>query len=730
MKTQALANPPPEWSQPGSWLREFLKRELASYPGRVALVARMVLAATAAMLAVMTFRLPYGAYPGFLALILSREDPDATLKDIRTSIVAFAFSTTFVVIGAMIFAGDPMVRLLWVIAALFGAFFALSAMSNYLAAFRSGWLVVIMIPVWDQHEGVESRLEQTLWIVAGLVLAQAITAGIELVFAACYPSEDLLEALERRFTAIQQLLTAIAEDRRVEKQTEEGLTLLAMLGTSRLRRVLQRSATSQSYGEQMGAVVALVGRLVDLSVTLVQLNPEFSAEAREHCRSLARDLGTIQADLLAGRSPRLPGADEQSAPAPTSTPLLAELQVTVSWIPQIFAGSESLSAYAPSSESREPEQRIFAADAFTNPEHLRFALRGCLAASLCYIIYMSLDWPGISTAVTTCYLTALSTIGSSRQKQVLRVTGALAGGALGMFSQMFILPGIDSIAGFTLLFLAVTCLGAWIMSSGPRLSYFGLQLLVAFYLINISEFTIQTSLTIARDRVIGILAGLVVMWLAFDGIGGARAIVGMKKTLISLLRSLAKLARDPVAPELQAAINESYAVRETVNKSLNDLRAFGDGVLFEFGRMRERDLALQSRFLSWQPQLRLLFLTRVTLFKYRLQLPGFELPEELRQAQRHFDASLAKTLDWMADNLEGKANAAGEDLQIAFARLSDLIHASTAAAGQGLPAQSARTFGTLSERITSLAVTLVRKIHSADEMCPTESTPCQAGLIH
>jgi hypothetical protein len=35
-------------------------------------------------------------------------------------------------------------------------------------------------------------------------------------------------------------------------------------------------------------------------------------------------------------------------------------------------------------------------------------------------------WPSISTAITTCLLTELSTVGSSHQKQFLRFAGAIA----------------------------------------------------------------------------------------------------------------------------------------------------------------------------------------------------------------------------------------------------------------------------------------------------------------
>jgi multidrug resistance protein MdtO len=104
------------------------------------------------------------------------------------------------------------------------------------------------------------------------------------------------------------------------------------------------------------------------------------------------------------------------------------------------------------------------------------------------VIYNAIAWPGISTAVTTCLLTALSTIGSSRQKQLLRITGAAVGGFLvGMGSQIFILPYLDSVAGFVVLFVAVTALSSWFMTSSPRLSYFGIQVALAFFLVNVSE---------------------------------------------------------------------------------------------------------------------------------------------------------------------------------------------------------------------------------------------------
>jgi multidrug resistance protein MdtO len=252
-------------------------------------------------------------------------------------------------------------------------------------------------------------------------------------------------------------------------------------------------------------------------------------------------------------------------------------------------------------------------------------------------------------------LTALTTIGASHQKQVLRFAAALVGGVVvGMGAQIFILPSLDSVGGFTILFVAVMIGAAWIATSSPRLSYFGVQVAVAFDLINLEEFRIQTSLAVARDRVLGILLGLIMMWLAYDQLWAAPAGQEMKKSFLSTLRLLAQFAREPLVEDPRVAIERSYSFRETINTGFDKVRTLADGVLFEFGPSRQQDLALRDRIRRWQPQLRLIFLTRIALWKYRLQLPGFELPESVRQAQREFDNELAMTLEGMADRMEGK----------------------------------------------------------------------------
>jgi multidrug resistance protein MdtO len=255
----------------------------------------------------------------------------------------------------------------------------------------------------------------------------------------------------------------------------------------------------------------------------------------------------------------------------------------------------------------------------------------------------------------TCFFTAISTIGTSRQRQVLRFAGFVVGGLLiGMTSQVFILPYLDSITGFTVFFVLVTAVAAWFMTSSPRLSFFGLQLGAVFFVINMQKFARETSLSVARDRVAGVFLGLLMMWLIFDQLWGTSASVEMRRVFISTLRLLAQLTREPVSADVRSAIQRTSSLRDTINTKFDSARSLADGVLLEFGPSRRGDLALRDRIRKWQPQLRALFLMRDASLKYRLQLPGFVLPEAAIVSLQAYDACSAQMLESIADRMEGK----------------------------------------------------------------------------
>jgi multidrug resistance protein MdtO len=638
------------------WFWEFLRGELAPYPSRSAVVARIVLTTTFVMVVVMTFQIPYGAFAALYALLNSRETPDTALKDLKAILVGFAFSLAYLLIGAAIFSGEPVLRLLWVLTTLFLIFFALSSIAVYITAVRFGYLLVVSIPIFDARTNEEQKIVNLLWVAGVIAMASIIAAAVQLIFASFYGFEDVKGALIHRLKCTASALRARSLGD-VDHRAEQQLAQLALLGTSRMRRDLLRAGYSSELMQQLGTLVALAGRMIDLAANLPHLSTQPLKDDQRRFGQLADQINS----LIRGFNER---EDSQTSQSPTEVnfadsastmPLLIDLERAVANFSEVLRRTASTGAVPLPADTAEPTVRFLVPDAFVNVDHIKFAIRGSLAAAACYLAYNLIDWPGISTSMATCFITALTTVGSSRQKQVLRFSGAVVGGTIGVASQVFVLPYIDSITGFLLLFVVVTTVAAWIAVSGPRLSYFGIQLAFAFYLIHLQEFKFQTSLAVARDRVVGILIGLLAMWLVFDQLWEAPAILEMKQTFVSALQLVARLMREPVSFDQQIAIAQGHSLRETINYNFEKLRQEADAVTLEFGAFRERDMVQRNLLLKWLRHLRIIFIVRAALLKYRLRYPGFELPEDVLRAQQTFDLKIAARIDNIANSLLNKS---------------------------------------------------------------------------
>src|SRR5882724_12623793 len=107
------------------WLPEFFRHELAPYPGRWSVVARMVVAAVLSMIVIVTFRIPYGAIGVNCAFILSRENLISTAKSGFYFILAFVAWIELLPVGARMFASIPITHFLWQAVTVFLCFFLL-----------------------------------------------------------------------------------------------------------------------------------------------------------------------------------------------------------------------------------------------------------------------------------------------------------------------------------------------------------------------------------------------------------------------------------------------------------------------------------------------------------------------------------------------------------------------------------------------------------------------------
>jgi len=695
-----LATPAVAAQTQRNWFWQFLRDELEPYPRRVQLATRMVITATVLMLICLAYRVPYAFQAAITSLLVSRESTKASLNSVLAMATGLVSGTVFVIISAGFFTINPAPHFIWVGCALFVVFFALATVNSYVGVLLFSVVITAGLPLWDRPVPAEVNVEDTLWLAWAGVLGAGVTILVELAFARLSPGDNVIMPVVERLDAVEQVLRCYADGRVPGHDANRKLNRYAMLGTSLARRNARRSGYNLPFVARAGGVISLVGTLVDTTAGLSQLVVHPSDEERRRARELADALAQLRAEFLARKTPAPIHFKDLGIAAP-GLPLLRELEQTIELIPQVFADPPALRDETPSWEPGSAT--LLAHDAFTNIEHLQFAVRGTIAAFLCYVLYTSIDWPGISTSVVTCTFTALTTIGSSRQKQVLRLLGAAAGGfVFGMGVQIFVFPYIDTIFGFTIVYVLVTALAAWITTASPRISYLGVQLALAFYLIHLQSYRFETSLSIARDRVVGVLLGLFAMWLIFDQLWGRSAGSEMKKTFTASLRLLAQLAREPDLGDRKDAIHRIYALGQTINATLDQVRNLGDAVLFEFGASRAADLAMRDRIKTWSPKVRALFLIRGAMLRYRLAVPGFELPPEMEPAQKEFDHELSETLDDMAERMEGNPSPRTGRLKQALAKVED--------AAQVHPSPHLADFLALCRTETQIAVSVAQDI--------------------
>jgi len=668
------------------WLWDFLKNELAPYPGRAWVVGRVTISATLVMLLVMTFQIPNGFLGAIFTLFLSRENPTATLAAGLKAIAFFSLATVYTLIGAAMLVDDPLTHFLGVGISLFVSFFLISIITDYGTAVAFGFTVAGAIPLWDRTTlNVNDRVGNTLWLGGVVAMGIVVAIAVEYVFRRVHPRTDLTEGIEARLQTVESVLRCAAAERPLDSVTEKRLSLYAMVGASRLRRLIVRSPYSQHYKAQLRTAVALVSQLVDVTANFQRaltgrakpteadgLAAHIDPADKARCQRLADEIEIVCQGLVLRRPP---AKIQRPQEEPAKLPFLSQMERTVALIPEAFSGSTTIGEFLPSPLDEEGPTHFFTPDAFSNPAHVQFALRGTLASMASYIIYTAVDWPGLSTSMATCIITALSTIGSSRQKQMLRFLGAIIGGIIfGMGAQVFVLPYLDSITGFTLLFMAVTAISSWIATASARLSYLGVQLALAFYLINLQEFTIQTSLAIARDRVFGVLLGLMCMWLIYDRLWVKNALDEMQTVFARNLEMFAELAEQLLEKDQIKAIKRIRQLRDQLNAGFQAVTAQADAVLFEFGPSRSRKLQIREDVRRWQPSIRTLLQVQVTSAQYLSLKPLSNLPEPIAQAGVAFEKDIALVMRAMASEVIGKSVDAVPDIRLSAARMRETIH--------------------------------------------------------
>lgn len=254
---------------------------------------------------------------------------------------------------------------------------------------------------------------------------------------------------------------------------------------------------------------------------------------------------------------------------------------------------------AEAAEHRPKPTRLFVPDAFNNPAHVHFALKVTFAAMFCYIVYEGIDWSGIHTAFITCTFIALESTGATLHKGVLRIGGCVIGGALALFTIVFLMPHMVTIASLVVVVACASALAGWVATGSEMISYAGLQIAFAFFYSVFQGYAPDTDLDNVRDRVVGILFGLIVTGVIFQYIWPERTIDRFRDALRATLRQLARLLEIPRS-DLSIGKTEAKAdalIAET-SRSFEQARRYADLTVFESEELRAADRLTNAKLES------------------------------------------------------------------------------------------------------------------------------------
>jgi multidrug resistance protein MdtO len=498
--------------------------------------------------------------------------------------------------------------------------------------------------------------------VCGSLLA-SLSALIETVFSKKNPPDVVLDGISRRLSLVKTLLNQVPSAEFPSPALTIQLGRSASRGVDDLREHLARSSYEASFRDVLATVIALTRQLIELASNLAEAAPNLSVEDQERCRAIGRNLDSICSSLARKESPQwidLPLGNY------ASNPLLTEIERTTDLIAQSCC-NESLRIYWRSPSAPTASISGSVAGAVPSEEHVKFAVRGTLSALLCYVFYMSTGWMGLAgSAILTCTLTARRLTGASRYRQNLRFAGFIVGaGVIGLGTEVFILPQIDTLAQFAFLFASVVWIGSWISTSGPRIAFSGFQIVLAYNLVNLNRFTINTSLVPARDAVLGIVLGIVAMWLVFDHLWAQTSSASIRNLLLGTLRSIANF-KAVSAGSSQQANQWLTAESSKINRDLDKLRDLADLYAFESFPKKPDESLVNRSIRTLLPELRAFLLVNTGLLQHR-NLAVAEIEDALIQEVEERASSL---LHGLADAIEREFS---EQLSSGDARTEELL---------------------------------------------------------
>ena len=659
----------PWWKVAG--FEEFLRRELSPTPERWRATLRITLTCMICLVLIEAFHLKQPAMVMIGMFMVTRDDLSTTLLGTILAIVAAIVGCGLLLVYYMCAVDLTALRVLCV-PILIGLGLLMTRVVNpSILGLGIAVCVGFGITIPDTISDTELLNRTPIHYCWAWMLGLSVNLGVQWLLNPHTSHSQVVRGLMARLEAVEALLRALAAGEGVEP-LRSSLVVLAFSGAAQQLRILEVAGAVDPLLKkrrlELNAQIILVDRLVTAaSVLQVPQGSPGSEAVKDRFLWVAEVCAAWRQALQQRRPPEIPAPPlQRSTDAPDSgwAPPLAEMERVIKLLPLTASGKDL------PQELKPPHKKtgFLAPDTFTNPEHIRFAIKGMLAGTICYFIFTMCAYPAVYTSVITVIICSLSTVGASAQKGILRFSGAVVGGALGFICLMYVFPHLDSVGGFTLVFGAVMALAAYVNFGSVRISYVGIQICLAFCKCVFQTYGTYTELKVARDRMTGVALGLLVFGLINSRLWPVRALETWRAKLADVFRQLARLASLPDergSPWPQMA--EAYSLRMKLYQDFSVISELRESSKFESGSELRKGLE------ALDDQARSLTLHLLAIIQHRPDLRPAAVPERLRAASLRFRLALAGALQNLSDRVQGQAKGPQPDHAAELAELERIF---------------------------------------------------------
>ena len=613
----------------------WLLGELAPYPGRMEAMLRLVVASAIIITVSMTLQVPLVAISLIVAFFVTREN--IVLSKITAILLLLgtliSIAVTLVVLKLTL--DFPLLRILLTSLILLVCFYLMRVLKLVVVFFQIALVLVYGQSLADVIGPPETLVRLCLWAWVAISYGIAVALLVNLVMLPADPRRQLSSALCAELDQVGACLTALIESRPPSNPVEPALIQHELPSLSKLLKfsALKDPAVKKDLSRYQ-ALVSLSGSLYIAAAQWningeVQLTPE-----QKPLAAILRDnIAALSSAVRQGHPFMFDVSDGfLSSPMNKLPPVLREMV-------------EALQSYHeaqlnPLERAPAAREALLVSDAFSNAVYWQFAIKTLLATLACYVFYLAVDWPGIHTIMLTCVIIALPSLGAVAHKGLLRISGAFLGSLLALAATVFLIPHLDSIVGLLAVCLPVIALSGWISAGNERTSYAGVQIMFAFALALLEQFSPVTELTEIRDRLVGVVLGVTVTLLIQRWIWPESAERSLRHGISQLLQQLSGMI---VARNSPGSYQLSDAAAPTWER-LQELQDLSTSIRFEPGRRSESAMALDdaSRSLLSRIPGTLLAIRQWRQFRLR---SGDTHSVSVTQAIEKFEKALAQRLE-------------------------------------------------------------------------------------